>query len=171
MLALSDLRKFAKVELWDSDKLKKSRELNELGPEPLDKNFTFQIFKNVLPKKGKIKQVLMNQAVVAGIGNIYSDEILWEARVYPLKDVSKLSEKELNEIYQVIKKILKTAIKLKGESFSDFRRTSGEKGNFDKERKVYQKEGEKCFHCGATIQRVKLGGRSAHFCPVCQKSD
>jgi formamidopyrimidine-DNA glycosylase len=171
MLALSDLRKFAKVELWDSDKLKKSRELNELGPEPLDKNFTFQIFKNVLPKKGKIKQVLMNQTVVAGIGNIYSDEILWEARVYPLKDVSKLSEKELNEIYQAIKKILKTAIKLKGESFSDFRRTSGEKGNFDKERKVYQKEGEKCFRCGATIQRVKLGGRSAHFCPVCQKSD
>ena len=118
-----------------------SKEFKNLGPEPLDKRFTFQEFKKVLPQKGKIKQVLMDQSVIAGIGNIYSDEILWEARVHPLKNVSDLSEQELKKIYQAIKKVLKTAIALKGESFSDFRRVSGEKGNFDKERKVYQREG------------------------------
>ncbi len=169
MLALSDVRKFAKVELWEREGLLNSKEFKNLGPEPLDKRFTFQEFKKVLPKKGKIKQVLMDQSVIAGIGNIYSDEILWEARVHPLKNVSDLSEQELKEIYQAIKKVLKTAIALKGESFSDFRRVSGEKGNFDKERKVYQREGEKCFRCGAIIQRVKMGGRSAHFCPLCQQ--
>jgi len=169
MIALSDLRKFAKVELWDSDKLKESKELNELGPEPLDKGFTFKKFKEILPKKGKIKQILMNQSVIAGIGNIYSDEILWEARICPLKDISELSEQNLKEIYQAIKKVLKKAIELKGESFSDFRRTSGEKGNFDEERKVYQRKGEKCSRCGSIIKKIKIGGRPAHFCPACQK--
>ena len=169
MLALSDLRKFAKVELWNSEKLKK--ELIFLGPEPLDKNFTFEKFKEALlkRKKRKIKQILMNQAIIAGIGNIYSDEILWEAKVNPLKDVLKLSQIELKKIYGSLQKILKRAIRLKGESISDFRRVSGEKGAFDPLRKVYRREGEKCSRCGAIILRKKIGGRSAHFCPKCQK--
>jgi formamidopyrimidine-DNA glycosylase len=168
MLALSDLRKFAKAELWDSKELENSEELKSLGPEPLEKSFTFEKFEEVLPKKGKIKQVLMDQTVIAGIGNIYSDEILWTAKVHPLKDVSKLSEGDLKKIYQAMKKILSVAIKLGGESISDFRRISGEKGYFDKERKVYRREGEKCSRCGTIIKRIKLGGRSAHFCPNCQ---
>jgi len=169
MLALSDLRKFAKVELWDSEDLKESKEFKSLGPEPLEKSFTFEKFKRVLPKKGKIKQVLMDQTVVAGIGNIYSDEILWAAKIHPFRDVSKLNEDELKRIHQAMRKILAKAIKLGGESISDFRRISGEKGYFDKERKVYRREGEKCSRCGTIIKRVKLVGRSAHFCPKCQK--
>lgn len=167
MLALSDLRKFAKVELLDKERLRK--ELSSLGPEPLDKDFTFQKFKEVLPKKGKVKQVLMDQEVIAGIGNIYSDEILWKAKIHPLKDVSKLKEKELKKIYQAMREILPKAIELGGESISDFRRISGEKGQFDKLRKVYRREGEKCRRCGTIIKRIKLAGRSAHFCPQCQK--
>jgi len=169
MLALSDLRKFAKVELWDKDELINSSEFKSLGPEPLEKFFTFEKFKEVLPKKGKIKQLLMDQTVIAGIGNIYSDEILWESKIHPFKDVRELNEDELKRIYQAIKKILLTAIKLKGESISDFRRISGEKGGFDLERKVYRKEGEKCSRCGTIIRKVKLASRSAHFCPTCQK--
>lgn len=84
-IALSDLRKFAKVELWDSDELKNSEEFKSLGPEPLDKSFIFEKFKNTLPQRGRIKQVLMDQTIIAGIGNIYSDEILWEAKIHPLK--------------------------------------------------------------------------------------
>lgn len=169
MLALSDLRKFAKVELLNKKDLKK--ELSSLGPEPLDKSFTFEKFKKALLKrqKGKIKQVLMDQAVIAGIGNIYSDETLWKAKVHPFKDVSKLSEEELKKIYQAMKKNLEEAIEVKGESISNFRRISGEKGGFDPLRKVYRKEGEKCNRCGTIIKRVKLAGRSAHFCPRCQK--
>ena len=167
MLALSDLRKFAKVELWDNEGLKK--EMGSLGPEPLEKDFTFEKFHECLQKKkGKIKQVLMNQEIIAGIGNIYSDEILWQAKIHPLKNVSKLTDEELKEIYQAMKEILAKAIKLGGESISDFRRISGERGYFDKERKVYRREGEPCPRCGTKIKRTKLGGRSAHYCPNCQ---
>jgi formamidopyrimidine-DNA glycosylase len=170
MLALSDLRKFAKVELWDSGELKKSEGIKNLGPEPLEKNFTFEKFKKALEgRKGKIKQVLMDQSIIAGIGNIYSDEILWQAKIHPFRDVSKLSKEEFKKVYQTMREILAKAIKLGGESISDFRRISGGKGYFDKERKVYRRKGEKCSRCGTIIKRIKIGGRSAHFCPVCQK--
>jgi len=167
-IALSDLRKFAKIELLTKEELEK--ELSKLGPEPLDENFNFEKFREILKKKkGKIKKVLMDQNVIAGIGNIYSDEILWDAKIHPLKDVSKLSEENLRKIYFAMRKILKKAIELKGESISDFRRISGERGYFDEERKVYRREGEKCLRCGAKIKRIKIGERSAHFCPKCQK--
>ncbi len=170
MLAFSDLRKFAKVELWNSDELRKSKELTKLGPEPLEKDFTFKKFKETLKdKKGKIKQVLMNQEVIAGIGNIYSDEILWKAQIYPLKDVSQLKESELKRVYQSLQNILKKAIKLHGESISDFRDIEGRRGRFDKARKVYKREGEKCGRCETIIKRIKIGGRSCHYCPICQK--
>ena len=170
MLALSDLRKFAKVLVIDAKNLDSLKDIKNLGPEPLDKNFDFEKFKERLKnRRGKIKQVLMDQEVIAGIGNIYSDEILFEARVHPLKDVSKLSERELKEIYRAMKKILKQAIKLKGESISDYRTPSGKRGGFDRLRRVYRREGEKCPRCGAIIKRIKLAGRSAYFCPKCQK--
>lgn len=168
-LALSDLRKFAKVELWDSNDFKKSEYYKSLGPEPLEKSFVFDKFKAVLPQKGKIKQVLMDQSVIAGIGNIYADETLWRAKIHPLRDVPSLKKTELRKIYQKIKEVLKIAIKLGGESFSDYRRLSGEKGYFDKERKAYRRTGEKCRRCKTIIKRIKIGGRSAHFCPYCQK--
>jgi len=170
-LALSDLRKFAKVELWDKEALEKSEEMKSLGPEPLEKDFSFERFKEALSKKkkGKIKQVLMDQEVIAGIGNIYSDEILWQAKVNPFKEIKKLSDEEMKKIYEAMKEILKKAIAVKGESISDFRRITGEKGGFDPLRKVYRREGEKCPRCGKIIKRVKIGGRSAHFCPKCQK--
>jgi formamidopyrimidine-DNA glycosylase len=168
-LALSDLRKFAKVEILTKEELEK--EIEKLGPEPLDKDFTFEKFKERIlkKKKGKIKQVLMDQEVIAGIGNIYSDEILWKAKIHPFKRVGKLSEEELKRIYKAMKEILPKAIEVGGESISDYRRPSGERGGFDPLRKVYRREGEKCFRCGAKIKRVKLGQRSAHLCPVCQK--
>jgi len=170
MLALSDLRKFSKVELWRTKELEESEYLKKLGPEPLDKDFTFKKFREIFKKqKGKIKQVLMNQEVIAGIGNIYSDEILWEAKVNPFYQTNALADKELKRTYQAMKKILRRAIKLKGTSISDFRTISGEKGYYGKEKKVYRREGEECRRCCSKIKRVKIGGRSAHFCPICQK--
>jgi len=170
-IALSDLRKFAKIELWNSKELKNSEEMKNLGPEPLDKNFTLGRFKETLlkRKKGKIKQILMDQNVIAGIGNIYSSEILWQAGVHPLKDVSKLNNEEFKKIYIALKKILEKAIKMQGESISDYRRPNGKKGRFDSFRKVYRREEQPCFRCGAKIKRIKVGQRSTYFCPICQK--
>ncbi len=169
MLALSDLRKFAKVELWDTGKLAESEEMKKLGPEPLEKDFTFEKFKEILKgRKGRIKQVLMNQEVVAGIGNIYSDEILFEAKVNPFKSVPKLTLEELKRIYKFIIKVLKKGIELRGESMIDWRNFRGRKGSYDKYRKVYRREGERCFRCRTIILRKKIGSRLAHFCPQCQ---
>ncbi len=168
MIALSDLRKFAKIELWKTHELIK--EFKNMGPEPLDKDFTFEKFKAIMKKKkGKIKQVLMDQNVIAGIGNIYSSEALWQAKIHPLKDVSELSDEELSKLYKAIKKVLILGIKLGGESFSDYRKPDGRKGDFDSERKAYRREGQKCKRCGNIIKRIKVGQRSAFFCPYCQK--
>jgi formamidopyrimidine-DNA glycosylase len=171
MLALSDLRKFAKIEFWkDKEELFSSSAIKDLGPDPLDPKLTFQTFKErLLKKKGVIKKILMDQTVIAGIGNIYSDEILWRAKVHPLRDIRDLREEELKAIYKEMKKVLKLAIDLHGESISDYRTPEGKKGFFDKERRVYRREGEKCFRCGGVIKRIKIGGRSAHFCPKCQR--
>jgi len=170
MLALSDARKFAKIELWKTDELLNSKEFSNLGLEPLEKDFTFEKFEKILKgKKGKIKMVLMDQSVIAGIGNIYASEILWRSKIHPEKDVAKLTDKELELLYQSIKKVLSQAVKLGGESFSDYRKPDGSKGDFDTERKVYRREGQNCSHCGTKIKRLKLGQRSAFYCPHCQK--
>ncbi len=170
MLALSDLRKFAKVELWKTKELIDSKEFKLLGPEPLDKSFNFKKFKEVLKnKKGKIKQILMDQSIVAGIGNIYASEALWQSKIHPEKNIFNLSEEELKSLYRAVIKVLKLGVKLGGESFSEYRRPDGSKGDFDTERKAYKREGQKCYRCGTKIKRIKFGGRSAFFCPHCQK--
>lgn len=168
-LALSDLRKFAKVAFIPD--LKAYPDYQKLGPEPFSKEFTLGKFKEILKKsKGKIKKVLLDQNKIAGIGNIYSDEILFEAKVSPLRETQKIKPRETKILYQAIKKILTKAIKAKGTSVSDYRRPSGKKGNFAKFLKVYRREGELCLNnCGGKVQRLKFGGRSAHFCPRCQR--
>lgn len=169
MLVLSDLRKFAKVVFGPAEEILNSKDLKDLGPEPLDKSFTFKKFKEVLRRRGKIKQVLMDQNIIAGIGNIYSDEILWKAKINPLMPADKLKDRELKKMYEAIQGILKKAVKLRGTSTSDFRDLEGRKGRYVEKLSVYQKEGESCSRCGTKIKRIKLGGRSAHFCPKCQK--
>ena len=166
VLALSDLRKFAKIELLKKEELDKELEL--LGPEPLEKDFTFEKFKKVL-KKGKIKQILMNQNIFVGVGNIYADEILWQAEVHPEKNVLDLSERELKKIYLATKDILLEALKFGGTSTSDYRNIEGGRGTFEKKLKAYQRQGQKCFRCGTIIKRKKIAQRGTHFCPTCQK--
>jgi len=170
MMALSDLRKFAKAEFWGQEELENSKYFRTLGPEPLEKTFTYDSFKEALSnKRGRIKSVLMDQTVIAGIGNIYSDEILFYSKIHPMKSVQDLSEKEKKKLYSAIIKVLTLGVKLRGESFSDYRRTLGQKGDYDKVRKVYRRTGEECPSCGGKIERIKIGGRSAHFCSKCQK--
>lgn len=171
MLALSDLRKFAKVILGAKERIANLSELRKLGPEPLDRSFKFEQFvKLINAERRKIKQVLMDQEVIAGIGNIYSDDILWQAKIHPLKPANNLSEPELKRLWQAMRQILKKALRLRGASVSDYRDTSGKKGHYAEARLAYQREGEPCLRCGAKIKRIKLGGRSAHYCPECQRN-
>src|SRR3989344_574028 len=171
MLALSDLRKFAKVLVVDEKDFENLKDIKNIGPDPLKPDFQFNDFKSLIVKKrGVIKKVLMDQNVISGIGNIYADDILFMAKIHPLKKAEKLNDNELKAIFEAIKKILKKAVKLRGTSTSDYRDTSGKKGGYGNVRLAYQHEGEKCPNkCGGVIKRIKIGGRSSHFCPNCQK--
>jgi formamidopyrimidine-DNA glycosylase len=170
-LALSDLRRFAKVYLVDTDKVEKMTDIGKLGPEPLDRSFTFDKFRELMTKKkGPIKKVLMDQFIIAGIGNIYSDEILWYAGIHPLHRVEKLNDKELAAIYKYTRLVLKKAVSARGDSEQDYRTLEGKMGNYQKKKKAYQLTGKKCQKGdGGIIKRIKVNGRSAHFCPVHQK--
>ncbi len=169
-VALSDLRKFAKVMLGTKEEIEASPDLTRIGPEPLDRKFSFNDFAGLMSsQKRKIKQVLMDQKVIAGIGNIYSDEILWQAKVHPFKPANKLSDRELKEVFLAMKNVLGKALRMRGTSTSDFRDTEGKPGNYTRVRLAYQREGEPCGRCQTPIKRVKIGGRSAHYCPKCQK--
>ena len=171
MMGFSDLRKFGKILVTDKKDFDNLKDLKDIGPDPLTPKFGFNEFKSLISKKrGPIKKILMDQNVVSGIGNIYSDEILFVAKIHPLKKAEKLGDKELRAIFEAAKKILKKAIKLRGTSTSDYRDTAGKAGRYTEVRLVYQREGEKCpQRCGGTIKRLKINGRSAHFCPYCQK--
>ena len=170
-LALSDPRRFGKVILVDDDKIKDLKEISGLGPEPLEINFNdfrelfgSSTFKH--RKKGRLKQVLMDPTFIAGIGNIYADEILWSSGLHPLSRVENLDKKDLKIIYNHTVRILKKAIKYNGSSTDDYRIPSGEKGSFQNFQNAYQLTGKTCKKKdGGVMERIKLAGRSAHFCP------
>ncbi|MFH1759030.1 MAG: bifunctional DNA-formamidopyrimidine glycosylase/DNA-(apurinic or apyrimidinic site) lyase [Patescibacteria group bacterium] len=167
MIGFSDLRKFGKVVFGLVEKIETLSELQKLGPEANEaslKEFT----ERVRAKRKTIYQTLMDQTVVAGIGNIYVSEILWKAKVHPLKPANKLEDKELKALHKAAKEILSKALKLRGTSTADYRDIAGKKGNYGKVRMAYGREGEPCFRCGTEIKRQKQGGRSAYYCPECQ---
>lgn len=171
-MEFSDLRKFAKIVLEDREKINNLPEVKALGMDAMDPEFTFQKFRELLEKKGKVPVgiFLMDQNTISGIGNIYRSEILFESGVLPQRKNSTLSEEEKKKIYGNIGKVLKKAIKLRGTSDSDYRDTSGAPGGFQKVMQVYRKEGRECPQkCGTIIKRMKLGQRSVFYCPVCQK--
>ena len=166
-LILSDMRKFAKVTLLNHEHLR------DLGPEPLSKNFQFTIFNSQLMKrpKGKIKSVLMDQGLIAGIGNIYSDEILWRASVHPLSHPDKIPDKNFKEMFKATKETLRKGIDFGGDSMSDYRNIDGERGKFQDHHRAYQKHKTKCSKkgCSGVLEKIRVGGRTAHFCKVHQK--
>jgi len=175
IMALSDLRKFAKVVLFKKDQLNKIEDLKGIGPEPLEKTFTLEKFTALInqnkKRKKAIKEILMDQKIIAGIGNIYANEILWEAKINPFKSARELTEEEIKKLFLSIKKILSVAIKHNGSTISDemYRDIFGKEGRYGEIRKVYQREGEKCLRCGATILRTIQANRSTFYCPKCQK--
>jgi len=172
-LVFSDMRKFGKITLLDTKTAHDNKHLNNIGPEPLDKNFTLEKLKERLQKKpnGKIKTVLMDQGVIAGIGNIYSDEILWRASVHPERKISKIKAREFKLIFKAIKETLKKGIGFGGDSMSDYLNIYGLPGKFQLHHEAYRRTGQKCRKpgCHGIIKRKIINGRSAHFCSIHQK--
>ena len=170
-LYFNDIRKFGWLRLYNDSDLQKGIEKMKLGIEPLSNEFTLEFLKQKLQNRPnlKIKQFLMDQTIIAGLGNIYSDEVCFYARIRPMRSLKSLSAKEISLIFKGIKKILNDSINAQGTTFSNYRNAQGEAGAYSKQLKVYGRYGEKCKICGTIIQRAKIGGRTSSYCPKDQK--
>jgi formamidopyrimidine-DNA glycosylase len=166
-LLYTDPRKFGRVELWP--RAREEEALKGLGPEPLGEAFTVECFAEELKKHKKgIKQVLLDQSVVAGVGNIYADEALFYARIHPLRPANRLSTDEIAMLRRGIVAVLTLGIEHGGTSFNDYRDLWGEAGDNFNHVVVYQQDGKPCPRCGTLIERRVIAQRSTHFCPTCQ---
>lgn len=170
-LVLSDMRKFAKIVFLSAADLKKNKDLNNLGLDPLAPGFNQRALEAILTRvKGEIKKILLKQELISGIGNIYANEILWRAKISPFKQVHELKPAEKKRLFLVIKRILTLAVRYQGTSAKDeaYRKPDGEKGAYAKFLKVYQKEKMPCSRCQTAIKRAKDQSRSTFYCPFCQ---
>lgn len=166
-LLFTDPRKFGRVELWPCER--EAEALGMLGPEPLSEGFTVEGLQAALAKrKTSIKQVLLDQEIVAGIGNIYADETLFYAAIHPLRRANSLTPAEVTMLREGIVTVLTGAIEHGGTSFNDYRDLWGEAGENYNHVNVYQREGLPCVRCGTPIERIVLAQRSTHYCPHCQ---
>ena len=118
----------------------------------------------------RIKALLLDQCVLRGMGNIYTDESLWRARIHPTRLGATLTREELRRLYRTVRRVLTHAIQLRGSSVSDYLDAEGRRGEFQKLHRVYQREGEKCFRCGAIVGRAIVAGRGTYYCPRCQRA-
>ena len=171
-IILNDPRRFGLVDVISNEQLLDSTYLKHLGVEPLTKDFNFIYLKKVLSQtKTNIKNALLNQRLIAGLGNIYVNESLFRSKIFPFKIASTLSKKQILLLCLNIKKVLRYAIKAKGSSISDFKLPSGLLGNFQNKFKVYNRVGKFCKNknCKEKIVKVIKNGRSTYYCKKCQK--
>lgn len=167
-LRFHDVRKFGFCRVCPAGELTGVPEIAALGPEPLE--ICREDFRALLARRrGRIKSLLLNQSVVAGIGNIYADEILFAARVHPLTRAERLRRAEIDAVWSEMRAILNRAIESKGTSISNYIDAEGRAGGFQDLLQVYGREGEPCLRCGTAIKRIPIAGRSASFCPRCQR--
>ncbi len=166
-LRYTDIRRFGRVQFLPEGIDGSS--LAELGLDALD-TCEKEFIERLRGRKARIKALLLDQRVLRGMGNIYTDESLWRARIHPARIAATLKNDELRNLYKAVQKILKDAIRLKGSSVSDYVDSDGNRGEFQLRHRVYMRKGEKCFRCGTLIQRMIVAGRSSYFCPHCQRA-
>ena len=172
-LFFNDQRKFGWVKVIQTSKIKYQSEeiLGKLGPEPLEPQFTWEILKERLMRRKNqpIKVALMDQSLIAGIGNIYASEVLFLAKIDPRRKAGTLSDKEFKKLYQGIKEALEVAIKAGGSTRAHFVNIEGERGYYLDYANVYGKEGYPCKGCKGKVVKITQAGRGTYFCPSCQK--
>ena len=163
-----DQRKFGKVFTYSADALPPS--IGKLGPEPLADEFTLEVLRQRFARHQlAIKKALLNQEIIAGIGNIYADEALFMAGIHPARTVDSLDDSELQALYDSIRRVLKAGIEHRGTTKRDYRDGEGNPGSYQDKLQVYGRKGEPCLTCGAPVAKMNFGGRGTHFCPLCQK--
>jgi formamidopyrimidine-DNA glycosylase len=166
-LGFFDQRKFGRLHLTSNV----CEVLGVLGPEPLSDEFTVARFGDMLvQRRGRVKPLLLNQRFLAGLGNIYVDEALWQARIHPMRAANSLSAGEVQFLHRSIQSVLKAAIGQGGTTLTDsgFRRPDGRAGEFARRLAVYGRGGQPCLRCDAVIERIRVSQRGTHLCPRCQ---
>jgi len=167
VLHFQDQRKFGRFYLVENA----DEVVGHLGPEPLDPEWRVEDLARALrSRRAPIKALLLDQRVVAGIGNIYADEALFLARVHPLRPGGDLSEEEVQRLHEAIRLVLAQAIALRGSSISTYLPPSGQQGEYQEARRVFRREDAPCPRCGTPIERIRVRGRSTFFCPACQET-
>jgi len=166
-LVFSDQRKFGSIELTND--YKNIPAIRKMGPEPLEKGFTAVVLKERLNgRKGPIKPLLLDQSIIAGLGNIYASEALHRAGILPQRRADSLTAQEIKKLHRAIVQVLKEAIAARGSSVDTYRDGQGKKGWFQVKHRVYDKQGNKCRRCGGTIVKEIFRGRGTYWCPKCQ---
>ncbi len=171
-LVYNDVRKFGFIKFENNEKYKFNSHLKILGPDPLGEKFNFTYFKKkIRNKKRNIKNFLMDQKFVSGLGNIYVNEILFKSGINPAKKINRITDSEIKKILLFTKKILLKAIKLGGSSIKDFSNGRGESGQFQRYFNVYDRKGMKCSNadCNSAIKKLVISNRASFYCPKCQK--
>lgn len=166
-LRFTDIRKFGG--LWLIDDVSEAV-ATALGPEPLSEGFTVAVLADALKgRKTPVKSVLLDQSRIAGIGNIYADEACFAAGIDPRRLAGLLKRPQIARLHKAVRDVLLFGVESRGASFRDYQDVEGESGSMQMHVKVFRRNGKPCYECGSTIERVRLGGRSTHFCPKCQK--
>jgi formamidopyrimidine-DNA glycosylase len=168
-LDVLDRSRYTRIALGTLAELGRLLKLDELGPEPLDPSFTVEALAQRLGgRRARLKGLLLDQRVVAGLGNIYVDEALWQARLHPARAANSLSSAELGALHRAIQEVLNTAIANRGTTFHTYRDLVGEKGRHQDHLAVFHRQGLPCPRCGTPIERVTIASRDTHLCPHCQ---
>ncbi len=171
-LIYNDVRKFGFVKIISNKNIQNEKHLKILGPEPFDRLYNFRYFKNYIKgKKRTIKDLLMDQKFLAGLGNIYVNEILFLCKIKPLRKLYELNEYEIKDIIINTRKVLKKAIIYGGSSIKNFSSSLGKKGNFQQQFNVYGKKQERCSNsdCNGIIKKIVISNRASFYCSKCQK--
>ncbi len=169
-LRYEDVRKFGTMHLFPIGEELQRKPLQTLGPDPFEEAYTLDYLLNRFKKTSRtIKACLLDQTIVSGLGNIYTDEVLFLSKVHPERRANSLSKEEVERIYTHAKSVLEAAIKLGGTTIRSYVDGQGEMGMFQQELYAYGQEGEPCFYCGDSIEKIKVAGRGTHFCPTCQQ--
>ncbi|NLY10928.1 MAG: DNA-formamidopyrimidine glycosylase [Firmicutes bacterium] len=170
-LRFVDQRKFGTIYLIAPENISIIAGLKDIGPEPLSGDFSLPYLKKILDSNRTIKSLLLDQKLIAGIGNIYADEILFRSRIHPTRTGKSITLQEQELLHKAAQEVLKEALLHEGTTIRDYLTGSGMKGNFQNRLRVYGKTGEKCVNCDSLVERIKVAGRSTHYCPSCQRSD
>jgi formamidopyrimidine-DNA glycosylase len=166
-LRYTDIRRFGQMMLVAGDRIDAFGD--RLGQEPLEISAT-EFNKRLAGRRARIKALLLDQSVLRGIGNIYADESLWQARIHPARLAVRLNSAELGRLRKAIRRVLQHAIEDRGSSISNFVDAEGQPGEYQKRHRAYGREGKPCFRCSAKIRRAIVAGRSSYFCPRCQRA-